>query len=287
MAPAAKGVPPSALGRMRGDRRVHGVVGEEELVQAGHLQQLPDAVRGVHQHQLTLEAAEAPEVADQLADARRVDEVDAAEVDDHVPLVVGQRAVEGLREELGALAELDHALDVEEREAPVQLALLDDHGPMTGRSGRQGWPVAIEPPSKGRTRRSTRILPRPRRPRCGSRGAKDRAKRPEGVQRGVRMATVELRKSWPMPEALSLTSCRMAKRRLPRWLKVQVCLRKLSKNRTRNRPRVCSSFSAPSGRPSAPIQMDSWLSAFLTCLRASAERRGGRVSRSRRAGLPR
>src|SRR5579864_7766075 len=143
MAPAAKGVPPSALGRMRGDRRVHGVVGEEELVQAGHLQQLADAVRRVDQQQLALEAAETPEVADQLADPSRVDEVDAAEVDDHVSLVVGQGAVEGLREELGALAELDHALDVEEREAPVQLALLDDHGPMGGRSGRQGWPVAI------------------------------------------------------------------------------------------------------------------------------------------------
>src|SRR5437588_6835900 len=125
--PPALALRPAVLS-LRGERRVHRVVGREQLVQAGDLQQLADAVGRVHQHQLALEAAETPEVADQLADAGRVDEVDAAEIDDHVPLVVGQRAVEGLREELGALAELDHALDVEEGISPFQMALLDDHG---------------------------------------------------------------------------------------------------------------------------------------------------------------
>src|SRR5579863_8458041 len=120
--------PLHALGGMRGNRRVHRIVGEEQAVEARHAQQLADALRGIDQHQLALEAAEAPEVADQLADAGGIDVVDAAEVDDHVSLIVGQGAVQGLREELRALAELDHPLDVEQRDAPLQLALLDDHG---------------------------------------------------------------------------------------------------------------------------------------------------------------
>src|ERR1700694_4380590 len=89
---------------LRGERRVHRVVGGEQLVQARDLQQLADAVGGIDQDPLALEAAEASQVADQRADARRIDEVDAAEIDDHVPLVIRERAVEGLGEELRALA---------------------------------------------------------------------------------------------------------------------------------------------------------------------------------------
>src|SRR4029079_1339226 len=78
------------------------------------------------------------EVADQLADAGRVDVVDLREVDDHVSLVVGEGALQGPGAQLGALAQLDHALHVQQREAS-DVALFDDHQPIESSMLRGGY----------------------------------------------------------------------------------------------------------------------------------------------------
>src|SRR6185503_4517684 len=112
---------------LRVQRRLEAVVDGEQAVELRDRQQLADAVRGVDEDQLAVAVAEAAEVADQLADAGGVDVVDAREVDEHVALVLLQRALQGLGEELGALAELDDALDVEQG-GILDAAFFDDHG---------------------------------------------------------------------------------------------------------------------------------------------------------------
>src|SRR5687767_913589 len=109
------------------------LVAREELVQAGGLEQPADAIGGVDQDELAIGVAKLGEIADQLADPCRVDVVDAGEIHQDVALVLRQRALEGLGQELGALPELDHALEPQQHVLPDP-PLLDDHaGPSRGR----------------------------------------------------------------------------------------------------------------------------------------------------------
>src|SRR5207302_8689999 len=77
---------PRLLGGLLGvEGGVEAVVDGEQPVELRDRQQLADAVRRVDEDELAVAVAEAAEVTDQLADARRVDVVDAREVDEDVP----------------------------------------------------------------------------------------------------------------------------------------------------------------------------------------------------------
>src|SRR5688572_13264384 len=118
---------PGRLGLLGLQRRFEAVVDREEPVELGDGEQLADAVGGVDEDELAVAVAEAAEVADQLADPGRVDVVDAREVDQDVAVVLLERPLQRLGEELRALAELDDSLDVQQRRV-LDTALLHDHG---------------------------------------------------------------------------------------------------------------------------------------------------------------
>src|SRR5262249_39701378 len=131
--------------------RLHRIVGGKQLFETGHVQELSDALGGVDQDQLPFRAAEAPQVAHQLTDTRRIDVVDAGEVDDDVATVVRERALQGLGEKLRAFGELDDPFHIEKGES-FELAFFDDHLGWARLSGNESLARARDsfPIPKGR-----------------------------------------------------------------------------------------------------------------------------------------
>ena len=102
------------------------VVNREEGVELDDSQEASDALGRSDEDQAAAGLGEPAEIPHQFADTGRIHLVDLRHVDQHVAALLFEHAFERSREEDGALAELDDALDDEER-VRSDAAFFDDH----------------------------------------------------------------------------------------------------------------------------------------------------------------